>query len=187
VALVRVARESIPPVFRGLDAQAVRRRIQIAQEVLDQARLAKERLRVVLVGASGFGKTTLACWMLQQVIDGGLAGTREELTRARWARFVDAPRLARAVREHPLGEGEAPLLESAHRASVLVLDDVGQELELRLNANPVVDVIRERHARARTTWVTTFLAPEAFEKAYGSGTARRVFDEAAVISLGGRP
>jgi hypothetical protein len=70
---------------------------------------------------------------------------------------------------------------------VLVLDDVGQELELRLTVNPVVDVIRERHAAGRVTWVTTFLTPEAFEKAYGSGTARRVFDGAVVLALGARP
>ena len=100
---------------------------------------------------------------------------------------MDAPRLCRTVREHPLGEGEAPLLAAAYRASVLVLDDVGQDLDLRMAVNPVVDVIRERHAAGRTTWVTTFLAPEAFEKAYGSGTARRVFDGAAVVWMGGAP
>jgi DNA replication protein DnaC len=183
VALVRVARESIPSTFRDLDAQEVRRRVRIP-ETTDQAEGAKAHVRVVLVGASGFGKTTLACWMLQQVIDRGVVGTPEELERARWARFVDAPKLALAEREHPLGEGEAPLLRSAHRASVLVLDDVGQELGLRLAVNPVVDVIRERHAAGRATWVTTFLEPDAFEKAYGSGTARRVFDGGVVLSLG---
>ena len=50
-------------------------------------------------------------------------------------------------------------------------------------SNPVVEVIRERHAAERVTWVTTFLSPDAVEKGYGSGTARRVFDGATVISV----
>jgi hypothetical protein len=65
-----------------------------------------------------------------------------------------------------------------------LLDDVGVELDMRMPNNPVVDVLRERHATARDMWVTTFLPPEEFERAYGSGTARRVFDGAAILMLG---
>ena len=181
---LRLARDSIPPAFRDLDAQKVRQRTRLAQDTLELVQTATTRLRVVLVGASGLGKTTLACWMLQQLLDAAIDGPRGTFERARRALFVDAPGLCRAVREHPLGAGDAPLLDRAFRASVLVLDDVGQELELRMASNPVVEVIRERHAAERTTWVTTFLAPEAVEKGYGSGTARRVFDGAEVISVG---
>lgn len=69
------------------------------------------------------------------------------------------------------------------RATVLVLDDLGQELTMRMACNPVVEVIRERHAHERATWVTTFLALPGIEKAYGSGTARRVCDGATVLEL----
>jgi DNA replication protein DnaC len=183
-AALRAARESIPPAFRAIDAQQVRQRTKVDAGTLERARAATTRLRVVLVGASGFGKTTLASWMLRQILDPGVDGAPEVFGRARRALFVDAPALCRAVRDHPLGAGDAPLLESALRASVLVLDDVGQELELRMPCNPVVEVIRERHAANRATWVTTFLSPAGLEKGYGSGTARRVLDGAAVISVG---
>jgi DNA replication protein DnaC len=183
-AALRTARESIPPAFRNLDAQEVRRRTTVDQESLELALTSTARSRVVLVGASGFGKTTLACLMLRQVIEVGVDGARAGFERARRALFVDAPGLCRAVRDHPLGAGDAPMLERALRASVLVLDDVGQELELRMPCNPVVEVIRERHAQERATWVTTFLSPAGMEKGYGSGTARRVLDGAAVISVG---
>ena len=183
-AALRVARESIPPAFRNLDVQEVRRRTKVDLETLELARISATHLRVVLVGASGFGKSTLACWMLREVIEAGVDGARAGFERARRALFVDAPALCRAVRDHRLGAGDAPLLGSALGASVLVLDDVGQELELRMSCNPVVEVLRERHAQERATWVTTFLSPEALAKAYGSGTARRILDGAVMISVG---
>jgi DNA replication protein DnaC len=186
-AALRAARESIPPLFRELDADTLRQRTGLPQATLDQARDAIGRPRVVLAGAAGRGKTSLACWMLRQVIDAGAEGPRDTFRRARWARFVDAARLCRAAREHPLGEGEPPMLAQAQRASVLVLDDVGSELEMRMPTNPVVDVLRERHAAARATWVTTFLPPDAFEKAYGSGTTRRVFEGATILWIGQTP
>jgi DNA replication protein DnaC len=184
LAALRVARSSIPPAFRDLDEQEVRSRTSLSPDIMIQAQQAMSRSRLVLVGRSGFGKTTLACWLLGRVIEAGVDGGQEAFDHGRRARFVDAPSLCRAVRDHPFGHGRAPLVTQAVRASVLVLDDVGQELEMRLADNPVVEVVRELHAAGGQTWVTTFLVPEAFEEAYGSGTARRVFDRAAVIALG---
>jgi DNA replication protein DnaC len=184
-AMLLAALASIPGAFRDLDARELVARTRMPDSVLAQAREAIVRPRVVLVGASGVGKTSLACWMLREVFESALSSPPGTLHRARWARFVDAGRLCRAVREHPLGEGEAAMLSSAMGASICVLDDVGLELQLRMASNPVVDVIRERHAAGRATWVTTFLAPQAFESAYGSGTARRVFDGATVLSIEG--
>jgi DNA replication protein DnaC len=184
-AMLAAAWASVPPAFRGMDARQLVARTRMPDAVLARATEAIARPRVVLVGASGVGKTSLACWMLREVLDAALSSPADLLRRARWARFVDAGRLCRAVREHPLGEGEAAMLSGAIGASICVLDDVGLELQLRMPSNPVVDVIRERHAAAKPTWVTTFLAPQAFENAYGSGTARRVFDGATVLSLDG--
>jgi hypothetical protein len=183
-AALAAARASIPPVFRDVGRGELQRRTQLTQKTLDEASGALERRRVVLMGPAGFGKTSLACWMLQQVIEAGVSGPKGAFARGRRARFVDAVRLCRAVREHALGEGEAPMLAMALTASVLVLDDVGQELGMRMASNPVMDVIRDRHSIGRTTWVTTFLTPEAMETAYGSGTVRRIFDEALVMGLG---
>ena len=110
---LRLARDSIPLAFRDLDAQKVRQAPAWLGKPSSSAQASTTRLRVVLVGASGVGKTTLACWMLRQLVDAGVDGPRETFDRARRALFVDAPGLCRAVREHRLGAGDAPLLDRA--------------------------------------------------------------------------
>jgi DNA replication protein DnaC len=141
---------------------------------------------VVVLGQTAAGKTSLAAAMLSRIIDDGLDenATPRGLKRATGARFVDALELRKAVAEHALGAGEAPLLRAAMRASILLLDDVGQELQLRTAMNPVVEVIRHRHAQSMPTWITTFLDPEDMTRAYDVALRRRVYDDAKLIRIG---
>jgi hypothetical protein len=71
-------------------------------------------------------------------------------------------------------------VELAMGCSVLALDDLGNE---RAERSAVPDVIFERHAEDRPTWLTTAFGPDAIAKRYGDGIARRVFERAAVIDL----
>ena len=76
------------------------------------------------------------------------------------------------------------LLARALRADLLVLDDLGSERNVP--SNPVPDVIFERHADDRATWVTTWMTPEKLTERYGDGIARRVFERAVIIDCGAK-
>ncbi len=64
------------------------------------------------------------------------------------------------------------------RASVLVLDDLGRDEDIK--SNPVPAIIADRHAEKRVTWITTELTPAEIAKRYGDGIARRICENAAV-------
>ena len=138
---------------------------------------------LVLLGAAGAGKTTLAVAMLRLVIDVALEPgcSPEALRDARRALFVTSIGLAKARGEHRLGGGEAPLVDRAMTASVLVVDDLGNEEDRYGTA--VRDVINERHNFERPTWVTTFLEPGEVATRYGAGIARRLYEERPPIRV----
>jgi DNA replication protein DnaC len=94
-------------------------------------------------------------------------------------RFVHATRLGVARIQHPAGHGEADEVREAVTAPLVLLDDLGAERDTANNA--VGDVITERHAEGRSTWVTTGLSQGEIVKRYGGGIARRLFEGAAVI------
>ena len=72
--------------------------------------------RLVLVGAAGSGKTSLACAVAREYI----------AAKCRGAVFVDSFELSMARKHSGLGR-EAELVEQALRANLLVLDDVGSD------------------------------------------------------------
>lgn len=102
------ARMSIPPAFRPCGPSETRRRANVPAETLDHAYASIVRRRVVLLGASGYGKTTLACSMLERLIDRGVEGSHEDFVRARGAFFVDSSALCRAVGITRSGQGMRP-------------------------------------------------------------------------------
>ena len=135
--------------------------------------------RMVLLGDPGTGKTSLAVAAYRAVVTGA-----QDLSRIRRMRFVSAYELAKARARHPLGKGEAPLVEDAFNASLLVIDDLGSEQNAQQSA--VTEVIYERHAECRQTWITSFLTPELAAVRYGAGIARRIFEGARIGRLGGK-
>ncbi|MCL2777734.1 MAG: hypothetical protein FWD73_06990 [Polyangiaceae bacterium] len=96
-------------------------------------------------------------------------------------RYVSAHALARARAGHPLGEGEAPLVADAFSCPLLVIDDLGSE-DARFGT-VVSEVIYERHARNRKTWITTGVRPADIAQRYGGGIVRRVLEWADRFDL----
>lgn len=126
--------------------------------------------RAVFIGTSGTGKTSLAAaCMRRSYLDRLNDGTHE---------FMSSFALSIARSRHALGE-EAPLVESAMQAGLLMLDELGSDD--MVHGSCIKEVIFERHWHARPTWVTTWMTPELMGAKYGDGVARRVFEGATVI------
>jgi Mrp family chromosome partitioning ATPase len=140
--------------------------------------------RVVFFGDPGVGKTSLAVALLRALAESAIATTsfdRDEDVRAivRRFHFASAHRLGTAgiaVHDDP----EA--IRTATRARVLLLDDLGAERSIP--SNPIPDVIAERHAEDRTTWITTGLSAKEIVDRYGGGVARRVLEGASLTRVG---
>lgn len=132
--------------------------------------LAHAAERLVVLGGAGAGKSSLAVAGLRELEDGG-------------GFYVSALTLAAAPAQHGLGRGVAALVTRAIEARVTAIDDVGGP-EHRTTPNGVIDVVWERHAKRRPTWIVC-LPKDRYQLAalYGDGFARRVFERALVIDL----
>lgn len=137
-----------------------------------QARALRDAHRVVFVGAAGTGKTCLAVAMMRD---------RAETSRDTSCTFVGSWQLgtARARAE----DSEPHMVNKALRTDLLLLDDLGSERNIP--SNPIPDVLFERHAQDKATWITTWMQPEDVRQRYGDGIARRVFERAAIIDCAG--
>ncbi len=138
--------------------------------------LAKEAvgsLRVVLTGAAGAGKTSIAVAMARQWV----------AQCARPASFVVAPTLSTARTRTTFGR-ESPEVTLAKTIPLLVLDDLGTP-QHEPGTSPIVEVVFARHASGLPTWVTTWMNVDDCAQRYGDGVSRRLFERARVIRLEG--
>lgn len=187
----RVEREPAPEVPRWLrsipaeyawarlDAPELRERVKIHSELalLSQSIVASPR--VTFVGGAGSGKTVLAVACFR-------AWCERNTRLAQRSLFVLASRLAGERARHGLGHGEPPLVERCLRAPLLVLDDLGNGG--KTTDREIIDVIFERHAESRATWITTGLSVSNIATQYGDGLVRRAFERGRVqvVKLGER-
>jgi len=167
--------KTVPASYRWSRFSAPELRQRVPAPALAWAQNAWRDDRMCLMGASRAGKTSLAVAMLR----------RWASHASRPAAFVHAYRLAIARIMHPAGHGEPELVELAMRAPLVLIDDLGGERDHALSALP--DVLVERHAENRPTWVTTGLTREQLVKRYGQGIVARVFERATVIPVGAAP
>jgi hypothetical protein len=162
---------TIPPVYRWcrFSAPELRERVPAAAVLLGQS--SSQEPRICVMGICRAGKTSLAVSMLRNWV--GSSG--------RSAAFLAAHKLGMARMQHPAGRGEPEIVELALRAPLVLIDDLGSERDHVQNALP--DVIFERHAEDRPTWVTTGLTRDQLVKRYGPGVVARVFERAKVIRI----
>jgi len=163
---------TIPAWFRWarLDAPELRRRVARAQAI-PEAEAALGAHGLLIAGPSGSGKTSLACALLR---------AWDARHPGRQGLFTTAWDLGGARAQHALGAGEAPAVERAKSADLLVLDDLGSERDAASSAVP--DVIFARAQAGLPMWVTTWMSPQAIAQRYGDGIARRLY-EAGLVTV----
>jgi hypothetical protein len=93
-----------------------------------------------------------------------------QVLRALGLRWATALSLCAARKSHAYGAGEAQEIALAIGSSVLVVDDLGQELDAAICA----EVIFMRCDAKRPTIVTTGLSKTALNAKYGAGIAERL-------------
>lgn len=154
--------------------------------------------RMLLLGGTGAGKTSLATavfrWHLDTALADVVAGGERAAHAEAFARgmvWVSALSLARARREAPLG-AEPELVRRARTAAVLLLDDLGQEPPSE--QSDVVAILVERHQQEARTLVTCGFPLESERDPsvagrYGAHLVRRLAEHAhvMVLSAGGVP
>lgn len=194
-AALAPALASIPPEFRWARADAPEmparvRRLRNASpaSVAERVKALALEPMVLIVGASGEGKTSLACAVIHEIIAAGRypapAAVHEVARRARFyaARSL-TPRDHREATD-PDAPTEGSPRGAAARASVLLLDDVGQEAGDGYKANDrskvLADVLSDRHDAGARTIITTFASEARWREMYGDGVARRYWDAARV-------
>ncbi len=130
---------------------------------------------LVLLGASGTGKTTAMILLAWRILH--LAQTRDiGVDDVRWAagiRFMTAAELGKARIEHALGKSPPPLVRTAERATLLLLDNLGAE---KRDDTDIAEVLNERYAACGKlpTVVSTELTRAKLEQRYGVATTRRM-------------
>ena len=133
---------------------------------------------LTLCGETGRGKTTVALAILRRLHDEALADPHPaKLKLIGFSKWVTSYRLVEARREHPLGRGKAELVEAAINATLLVIDDLGNE-----PPDPVTfEVIDERYAKSRPIIVTTGFEPKALRAKHGDAIWRRLTERGIVV------
>lgn len=165
--------------------------IAVARSTLDDFVARGGTGSMVMMGPTASGKTSLAVaclrWFVQQAervarrLPIATGADRQIYRLGAEARFVTAYDLAKAAVYSQLGR-RPELVERALHASVLVLDELGMDVEVyRHSATSVSEVIHERHAEHRPTIITTYLTKELVQKQYGAGIARRIFEGRAIV------
>lgn len=169
---------TVPPRFKwaiAADTATLQSRVKLAPERIAKALAEPPDGDLVLVGNTGTGKTSLAVAMLASAVR-----ARPELRSK--DRFASTYLLAGARARHPLGQGEAPEVQKAMTAPLLLLDDVGSEADDRRNV--ISDIVFARHEADLPTWVTTGFSPEQLMARYGSALIRRLIEVRKPVELG---
>jgi DNA replication protein DnaC len=173
----RWARPGAPELITRIQPAAAK-----AARIALEAMIAGEAAVTTLAGEAGTGKTSLAVLMLRNLAKRALECELDDglVQLACGARYVSAWDLS--------GEGEEKLKAEAvyqdvANAPLLVIDDLGAErhgveVVFKDLASKLISTRFQRGSKPPLpTIVTTGLTPEAAERLYGGGVARRIFND----------
>ena len=118
----------------------------------------RDHLNVIIVGATGVGKTYLACALAQKACREGHA-----VLYVRLPRFLNDLTLAQADGRYP------KIMSSLARAHVLILDDWGLAPMTDRHRRDLLEIAEDRHG-LRSTIITSQLPVDAWHDAVGDPT-----------------
>jgi hypothetical protein len=164
--------------LRQIDAKTNRPRVDLSPAFLTGAlERASGGCRMV-IGSTGAGKTSF-------VVAALCAYVRRDWQARKGALFGSAFWLAGDRSRYSLGKGEAPDVEAAMNASLLVLDDLGNDAQD--HRNTISEILFKRHEDELPTWVTTGYPVEHLSGRYGPAFIRRIAEEPnSLIEMGKR-
>lgn len=139
---------------------------------------------MLLLGETGLGKSTAAAFVFRRMLGRGVSRGGEAWQFARRMHWFHAVELMDARVEHPRGKGMPPEIESACAASLLVIDDVGQDRF----PDAVAEVVSARYDDGLPTILTSNLGfPEGLVGHYGQAIARKMIEaggiDATIVDL----
>ncbi len=139
---------------------------------------------MTFIGRTGIGKTAMMTAVAHQILD--LASERElsekAMAVASGIRLISATDLADAAKRWPpRGADNAPLVQEALDATVLILDELGHEDPRDRSVFKVLD--SRYRTRGKNTLITSRLMRVDMEREdrYGEDGARRIFDCGAMV------
>lgn len=189
-AILRDAYGSLPSLewcrFGNQKAESILRAVQDLRSIM--VGWNRTRGSLLLTGPTGVGKSVSMVCLAHMHLDAardhdGLEERAEKRLRAvAGIRYVNAADLARARRNHPLGQGDPPSLVEAYDCSLLLLDELGREPDGDMTIFEVVD------ARARaglSTIAATNLSEPQIKRKYLESGARRLKEFGRVVTVVG--
>jgi DNA replication protein DnaC len=145
-AKLRISQASI----EGLETAAVRGLEKAVVRQLASCQWIDDHLNVVITGATGVGKTYVACALAHQACR---RGNRAIYRRA--PRLFDELALSRADGSYPR------LLQKLARVDVLVIDDWGLAAPRDADRRDLLEILEDRYG-SRSTIMTSQLPPDAW-------------------------
>lgn len=145
-------------------AQSAMRHCECYADALSEKR---GKLNLVLIGASGLGKTYLLNCIAGRAIQRGVP-----------AMAVTAFHMLGAMRDYHFGQtGDESLLNQMVGAELLLIDDLGTEPMLRnITVEYLFMLLNERMNARRHTVIATNLSPEELQERYNERVASRLMD-----------
>jgi len=134
------------------------------------------RQNLLLIGATGTGKTGLAVCILKARLEQGVPSL-----------FVSVPDLLDKIRATFSGHGDyTQLVETVKTIDLLVLDDLGAHYTTRWATEKLFQILGYRHDWLLPTVITCDRSLSGLEGAIGPRTLVRIVEHGQVVEVAGR-
>ena len=121
---------------------------------------------MLFYGGVGLGKTFMSCAVAKEVMDKG-----------RTVFYIRASRLFMLFDDYRYGRStDRDFIDSMYGCDLLIIDDLGTEMNGANNASVLFDIVNERTSRGKKMIINTNLGLEEMEKTYTSRFTSRLYE-----------